>query len=174
MKNIIQYITEKYNDYRVKNLKVPYIVNQKNDYMVFKIPEIWSEDDFQIYLQDRYFDEMPGSEDNAEDFFGVNSNNIYDVVFNYDKYEKSLETNEKDIIDYDINYDNKISENDKFCYIRLDKFRYIINFDEFDLKDENIEDIHQTLIEIFKRCESNDKNEWPLEITLDEENIEYK
>jgi len=174
MKRITQYIIEKYNDYRVKNLDVPYIVNPKKDYIIFKIPEIWSEDNFQIYIQDIYLEQLPASENMSEDFFGKNSKNIYDVVFEYDKYEKSDETNEKDFIDFDTNYDSKIKEDDKFCYVKLTKLRYIIKFDEFDLKDESIEDIDQTLIDIFKRCESSVENEWPLEIVLDEKNIKYK
>ena len=80
MRSLQQFILEKYNDYRVKNLEVPYIVNPKNDYIIFKIPEIWSEDDFLIYLQDRYLNDMPGGEDYAEDFFGKNTDNIFDYV----------------------------------------------------------------------------------------------
>ena len=81
MKSLQQFILEEYNDYRVKNLEVPYIVNPKNDYIVFKTPEVWSEDDFQIYLQDMYLNDMPGGEDHTEDFFGTNADNIFDVVF---------------------------------------------------------------------------------------------
>lgn len=174
MKSFQQFILEEYNDYRVKNLEVPYIVNPDKDYIVFKIPEIWSEDDFQIYIQDMYLDKMPGGEDYTEDFFGSNAENIFDVVFEYDKYEKSEETDEKDFVDYDTNYDNKIKDDAKFVYVKLEKLRYIIKFDEFDLKDESIDDINQTLIEIFKRCESSKENEWPLEIILDEKNLKYK
>ena len=98
MKTLKEFILEEYNDYRVKNLEVPYIVNPKNDYIVFKIPEVWSEDNFQIYIQDMYLNDMPGGEDHAEDFFGKNAENIFDVVFEYDKYEKSEENIEKDAI----------------------------------------------------------------------------
>ena len=174
MKTLKEFILEEYNDYRVKNLEVPYIVNPKNDYIIFKIPEVWSEDNFQIYIQDMYLNEMPGGEDHAEDFFGKNAENIFDVVFEYDKYEKSEENNEKDFVDFDTNYDNNIKDDAKFVYVKLEKLRYIIKFDEFDLKDESIEDINNTLIEIFKQCESSKENEWPLEIILDEKNVKYK
>ena len=174
MKSIIQFIKEEYNDYRVKNLEVPYIVNPKEDYIVFKVPEVWSEDDFQIYIQDMYLNDMPGGEDHCEDFFGANSENIFDVIFEYDKYEKSDDTDEENFVEYDTNYDSKIKDDAKFCYIKLEQLRYIIKFDEFDLKVESIEDIGKTLIEIFKHCESSKENEWPLEIVLDEKNIKYK
>ena len=174
MKSLQQFILEEYNDYRVKNLEVPYIVNPKNDYIIFKIPEAWSEDNFQIYLQDMYLNDMPGGEDYAEDFFGKNAENIFDVVFEYNKYEKSEDIDKDDYIDFDTNYDNKIKDDAKFVYVKLEKLRYIIKFDEFDLKDESIDDINKTLIEIFKQCESSKENEWPLEIILDEKNVKYK
>ena len=174
MKSLQQFILEEYNDYRVKNLEVPYIVNPKNDYIIFKIPEAWSEDNFQIYLQDMYLNDMPGGEDYAEDFFGKNAENIFDVVFEYNKYEKSEDIDKDDYIDFDTNYDNKIKDDAKFVYVKLEKLRYIIKFDEFDLKDESIDDINKTLIEIFKQCESSKENEWPLEIILDEKNVNYK
>jgi len=174
MKTLKEFILEEYNDYRVKNLEVPYIVNPKNDYIIFKIPEVWSEDNFQIYIQDMYLNEMPGGEDHAEDFFGKNAENIFDVVFEYDKYEKSEENDDDDFVDFDTNYDNNIKDDAKFVYVKLEKLRYIIKFDEFDLKDESIEDINKTLIEIFKQCESSKENEWPLEIILDEKNVKYK
>ena len=174
MKSIVRYIKEEYNDYRVKNLSVPYIVNPENDFIVFKVPEIWSEDDFQIYIQDLYLNELPGGEDHANEFFGKNSENIFDTVFEYEKYEKSEDTDEEDFIEYDNNYDSKVKDDAKFAYVKLEKLRYIIKFDEFDLKDESIEDIDKTLIEIFQQCESSTKNEWPIEIKLDDKNIEYK
>ena len=176
MKSLRQFILEEYNEYRVKNLEVPYNINIKNKgIIIFKVPEIYSEDDFQIYIQDLYLKDMPGDDSLASDFFGKNAENIFDVVFEYDKYEKSEEINEKDFIDFDTNYDdNKINKDSKFGYVKLTNFKYIIKFDEFDLKDESIENIHQTLIEIFKTCESSEQNKWPLDITLDEKNIKYK
>jgi len=173
MKSLQNYIFEKYNTYRVKNLEITYNVITKNDYIIFKVPDFYSEDDFQIYIQDMYFKDLPGSEDYSEDFFGKNSVKIFDVLFEYDKYEKS-DKEPNDYIDFDINYDNKISEDTKYNFISIKGLKYIIKFDEFDVKDENVEDIENTLIDIFKRCENSQENDWPLEIKLDEKNIKYK
>ena len=76
MKSLNQFILEKFETYRVKNLEVPFNVNSDNNYIIFKVPEVYSEDDFQIYLQDMYLKDLPGSEDNAQDFFSNNSENI--------------------------------------------------------------------------------------------------
>ena len=174
MKSLNQFILEKFETYRVKNLEVPFNVNSDNDYIIFKVPEVYSEDDFQIYLQDMYLKDLPGSEDNAKDFFKNNSENIFDVVFEYDKYEKSNEE-EKDFIDWDTNYDDKVnSDETKFAYVKVYGLKYIIKFDSFDIKEETEDKIHDTLVDIFKTCENTKEHDWPLQLTLDEKNIKYK
>ena len=95
-------------------------------------------------------------------------------TFEYDKYEKSNEE-EKDFIDWNTNYDDKVnSDEDKFAYVKIYGLRYIIKFDNFDLKEENEDQIHDTLVDIFKTCENTKEHDWPLQITLDEKNIKYK
>lgn len=173
MKSLRNFIFEEYETYRVKNLEVPFNVNIDNDYITFKMPEIYSEDDFQIYLQDMYLKDLPGSEDHAQDFFGDNSESIFDVVFEYDKYEKSNEE-EKDFIDWNTNYDSKVKSDDEFAYVKIFGLKYIIKFDNFDLKEENQDQIHDTLVDIFKTCENTKEHDWPLKLTLDEKNIKYQ
>lgn len=174
MKSLQRFICEEFDTYRVKNLEVPFNVVTKNDYIIFKVPEVYSEDDFQIYLQDMYLKDLPGSEDHAQDFFGNNSENIFDVVFEYDKYEKSSDS-EDDFIDWDTNYDDKVnSDEDNFAYVKVFGLRYIIKFENFDLKEESQDDIYDTLVKIFKTCENSKEHDWSLQIELDEKNIKYK
>ena len=174
MRSLQNFIFEEYNTYRVKNLEVPFNVNSDSDYITFKVPEVYSEDDFQIYLQDMYIKDLPGSEDHAQDFFANNAESIFDTLFEYDKYEKSNEE-EKDFIDWNSNYDDKVnSDEDKFAYVKIYGLRYIIKFDNFDLKEESEDQIHDTLVDIFKTCENTKEHDWPLQITLDEKNIKYK
>ena len=175
MKSLLKFILEEFETFKVKQLEVTYNVKYNdNDYIIFKVPEIYSEDDFQIYIQDLYLKELPGSEDYTEDFFGKNASNIYDVLFEYDKYEKSDEFKDEDFVDYDTNYDNKVNDDTEFTYVRLENLRYIIKFDEFELKEESLENIKEGIIKIFKRCNTSEENDWPLDIELDEENINYK
>lgn len=176
MKTLKNFILEELDTYRVNNLEIRYNVESEThkDYIIFKVPEVYSEDDFQIYLQDMYLNDLPGSEDYVNDFFGKNSSNVYDVLFEYEKYIKSEQSSEK-YIDFDQNYDDKVnSDNDKFAYIKLINLQYVIKFDSFDVNSENQDDIQNDLITIFKSCESNDNNKWPLDIKLDEKNIKYK
>lgn len=177
MKCLRKYLVEALDTYRVKDLVVPYKVesNTGKDHIIFKVPDIYSEDDFQIYLQDLYLKDLPGDESHIGDFFGKNTSNLFDVLFEYEKYVKSNQ-NPGHFIDFDNNYDDKVKDNKdvKFAYVKLIKLRYILKFDEFDVNSENEEDIKNDQITIFKNCESNDKNEWGLTIKLDEENIEYK
>lgn len=172
MKTLQQFILEEYEDFRVTGLEVPYKVG-KEDTISFEVPETYSEDDFQIYLQDMYLNELPGDSSNMDEFFGANGEKIYDTVFEYDKYEKSEDT-PKNYIEFDKSKDDKIKDDTKLVFVTLEGLKYIIKFDEFDLKEEETEDINNTLIEIFKRCESSETNEYPITITLDEKNIKYK
>lgn len=175
MKSLQKFILEEFETFRVKQLEVPYNVEYNdNDYIIFKVPATYSEDDFQIYIQDLYLKDLPGSEDHTEDFFGKNASNIYDVLFEYEKYEKSEESDSDNYIDFDENYDSKVDKDGDFAYVKLTNLKYIIKFDEFDLKEESFDDIKDGIIKIFKRCETSEENEWPLDIILDEENIKYK
>ena len=175
MKSLQKFILEEFNTFKVKQLEVPYNVKYNdNDFIIFKIPDIYSEDDFQIYIQDLYLKELPGSEDFANDFFGKNALNIYDVIFEYEKYEKSENTNSDDYIDFDENYDTKIDKDTEFAYVKLTNLKYIIKFDEFEIKEESLEDIKEGIIKIFEACETSEEHKWPLDIKLDKENIEYK
>ena len=172
MKSLKDYIFEEYEEYRITEVEIPYKVGKEN-IITFEVPETYSEDDFQIYIQDMYLTEFPGDDSNSEEFFGVNAEKIYDTLFEYDKYEKSDEK-PQDYIEFDKSKDSKVKDEDKLVFVSLEGLRYIIKFDEFDLKEENTTDIKDTVIEIFKRCESSETNKYPLQLTLDTENIKYK
>jgi len=172
MKTLQQFILEEYEDYRVTSLEVPYKIGNENR-VSFEVPETYSEDDFQIYLQDMYLTELPGDASNMEEFFGANAEKIYDTVFEYNKYEKS-EEQPQDYIEFDKSKDDKVKEDDKLVFVTVEGLRYIIKFDEFNLKEEESKDIKNTIIEIFKRCESSETNKYPIKISLDTENIKYK
>lgn len=172
MKTLQQFILEEYKDYKVTSLEVPYKIGKENR-ISFEVPETYSEDDFQIYLQDMYLTELPGDASNMEEFFGANAENIYDTIFEYDKYEKADEQ-PQDYIEFDKSKDDKVKEDDKLVFVTVEGLRYIIKFDEFNLKEEESEDIKNTIIEIFKRCESSETNKYPITISLDTKNIKYK
>lgn len=174
MKSLLQYITEELKTYRVTNLEVPFICMPDQEYIKFHVPETYSEDDFQIYLQDMYLNDLPASDDKMEEFFGKNANNIYDVLFEYETYEKGVEGG--DCVEWDNNLDNKHNpdnKNEEFIYIQIKGLKYIIKFDKFDMKIEYESEVKSTLEQIFTNCETNVNNKWPLELKLDMKNIKY-
>ena len=85
MKSLKTFIFEKLEAYQLIDLEVSYNVIPENnkDYIIFKVPEIYSEDDFLIYIQDKYLEDLPGSETNSKNIFGKNYSNIFDVLFEY-------------------------------------------------------------------------------------------
>ena len=172
MKSLKQYILEDYKTFRVTDLEIKYDCMPDQEYIKFNIPETYSEDDFQIYIQDMYFNDLPASDNNSEEYFGANADKIYDVLFEYDTYEKGVEAS--DCVDWDPNIDNKHNiDKEDFTYVQIKGLKYVIRFDEFDLKDENISDMQKTLIEIFKAVEAHN-DDFPLALKLDEKNIKYK
>lgn len=171
MKSLKTYILEDYKTFRVKDLEIKYDCMPDQEYIKFNIPETYSEDDFQIYIQDLYFNDLPASDKIAKDYFGANANNIYDVLFEYDTYEKGVEAS--DCVDWNPDIDNKHDrDKEDFTYVQIKGLKYVIKFDTFDLKDENSSDINKTLIDVFTAVEAHN-DDFPLALKLDEKNIKY-
>lgn len=171
MRTLVQYIKEDFNIYKLTDVEVQYLCQPKQEYIKFHLPETYSEDDFLVYIQDMYFTELPGDAQKAEKYFGTNASNIYDVLFEYDKYEKGVD--EGDCVEWDPNIDNKHNPNDeKFIYVQVLGLRYVIKFDNFELKANTITQIPETLADVFKAVEA-DNSKLPLQLQLDEKNIKY-
>lgn len=169
MKPLTKYIFEKYNTFVISDLEVKYDCMPDQEYIKFYIPESYSEDDFIIYIQDMYFDKMPAFEKHADEYFGKNAQYIYDVLFEYDTYEKGVEAG--DCVEWDSNIDNKHNpDKEDFTYIQVSGLKYVIKFDEFEVKDESTADINNALITIFTSVETD---KLPLELKLNEKNITY-
>jgi hypothetical protein len=176
MKSIKQFILESYDTFRVKDLTVKYKCYPEDEYIQFYVPETYSEDDFIIYLGDKYFNELPASDKFNEKYFGINKRNIYDVYFEYERYEKGVES-KGDFIDWDNDLDKNHDPNndtEKFTFVQVKGLNYVISFDSFDLKDEDSTNIDETLTTIFSAANANDNNKFPLNIQFDEKNIIYK
>lgn len=176
MKSLIQYIKEEFDEFKVKDLTVKFSC-EDGEFIRFHVPEVFSEDDLLLYLQDKYLKELPASEDRAEEFFGNNQEHIYDVYFTYDKYSKDKDDS-GDCVEWDtdVNKDHN-PDNEDFTYVRVYNLKYVIKFDEFNLLDANSNNITEVLYTIFSRCNSDPTtNKWPLKITLKDKynNIKYR
>lgn len=174
MKSIVQFINESFETFRIKDLKVKYICNPEQEYTQFYLPELYSEDDFIIYLGDMFFEKLPSSDKFNEKHFGKNAEKIYDVYFEYERYEKGVES-KGNFIDWDNNIDTRYNtDKDEFVFVQVQGLKFVICFDEFDLKDEDSTNIEETLNTIFSAANANENNKYPLNIKFDKKNIEYK
>lgn len=174
MKSLKNFITEQLEPTKLKNVKIVY--KAYNDRLAFTVPETYSENDFMIYLQDRFDDEMPSGEKYRDRFFGKNASNIDDAYFEYESFTKSTEESYSHNID--IEWDSKYDEskkNVKLAVIETRKLTFNILFDEFELMSSNNGDDADKLIEnICKASESSELNKYPFEIRYDSSNTEYE
>ena len=172
MKRLKNYIYEAIEQFRVHNLEVNYIVEPEE--IILQAPEVFQESDIQQYIDDMWLNELPSGKDNSEKFFGKNNSNITDAHFEYDTFEH-MDIEPKDYIEWDVKYaDNKNDNDVKLEYFRIQNLKYIITFDQFDLIDIEEDEVDERLKKVFRAAESNDENEYPIEIKFDEDNIKYR
>lgn len=169
MKTLLTYIIESgYKNYRLNNVKVIYDCPKD---LYIQVPNSFSEDNIQLYLDDRFLIDMPSGVNYVDEFFGTNADNIADVYFEYESC-KEIE-NKKPDIEFDSKYNNDESEDDNLIVYHITNLKYVIIFDRFDILNGNDDNVKDTLDSIFNRTVSNNINEYPFEITLDTKNIEY-
>lgn len=172
MKNLVLYIKEAYETYRLNNVKVKYDCAPKE--FIIEAPETFEESDLQTYMDDKLLGELPSNIKYAETFFGKNSDNIYDVYFEYDTYTRLSTKPYGDInLKWDPKYKQGSSEDITLNYYKITNLKYIIEFDRFDMENVTDDDVKDKLIDIFKSSESNNANKWPLEIKFNEDSLEF-
>ena len=172
MKSLKNYIYESVEEFRVNDLEVNYTVQPEE--IILQAPEVFQESDIQQYMDDMWINSLPSGQDNSEKFFGKNNSNITDAHFEYDTFEH-IDVEPKDYIKWDSKYDDKKTGDDvKLEYFKIKNLNYIITFDKFDLVDVKEDEIDEKLKDIFRASESNDANDYPIEIKFDEDNIKYR
>ena len=180
MKSLIQYILEEYNSYRCTDVHIEYdilnINNKRNktNELSFEVPSSYSEDDFQIYLQDLYLEKLPGNNKATQEKLGKNYDNIIDTNFEYREYTKSEEKPDT-YIEWQESYDNHINKDeDEFGYVTIIDLKYNMEFSEFDIDSESEFTIEDDIIQIFSTMNIQDDKELPFDLTLNEKNISYE
>lgn len=171
MKRLKEYINESYKEYRLNEVDATY--DCYPDVIYIEAPESYQESDIQQYMDDSWLNKMPSSQDYANNFFGKNDENIYDVYFKYDKFEHiTVSDNAKDIIKFNSRYASKQQmSNEKLDVFKITNLKFIIKFDRFDLTDVDENNVKNILIDIFKTTESNDINKYPLTIKFNEDEL---
>lgn len=173
MKSLTRYIKE---DTTSEAIRFEDVIATYNVYpytIVLQAPETYSESDIQIYMTDRFFNNMPTADKCVERLFGANKDNIYDVRFEYETFEHLVDKPHDMFIEWDSKYDENIPKDVILNYFKVNRLKYIIEFDKFDLTDTKIEDARQALVSIFKAAESNAYNIYDLEIKFNESKLKY-
>ena len=169
-----QFITEQLEPVTLKDVKITY--DAKKEYLTFSVPETYSENDFQIYIGDRFLDDLPSGPDKAGKFFGKNAEHIDDAYFEYESYSKTSEESYSG--DIDIEWDSKYDESkkdSKLSIYKLKRMTYSILFDEFEIMSNNRGDDTDALVEkICKATESSELNEYPIDIVFNKKKTEYE
>ena len=158
--------------YRLNEVTATYFVQP--DEIILQAPETYDESDIQIYIGDRWLNELPSGKDYAKELFGINGDSISDAYFEYDTFEH-IDVEPKDYIEWDSKYDSKSSNDDiKLEYFKLKNIKYIIVFDRFDLTEVDDDTAEDKLVDIFTAAESNNENEYPIEIKFDKDSLKYR
>ena len=174
MKPLKTFIVEQLEPTKIENVKITYAAVKER--LAFTVPETYSENDFMIYLQDRFEDDMPTGEKYRDRFFGKNAANIDDAYFEYESFTKSTEDSYSH--DIDVEWDSKYDESKKdtkLAVIEARKLTFNILFNEFELMSNNNGDDADALIEnVCKASESSELNKYPFEIKYDSSKTEYE
>ena len=59
----------------------------KPEVLYIEAPDHWNESDLQTYMNDMWLNKLPSGQDYSEKLFGPNFESIYDIYFEYNKYE---------------------------------------------------------------------------------------
>lgn len=167
MKNLQQYICEALDSVILRDLTVKY---DCPDEVFVQVPEKMSESDIQIYLDDTLLEKLPAEAN--QDAFGKNAKEITDVYFEYEKMEAANGTSQKADVLWDDHY-NPAMNGVNMQVIRISGLKYIIVFDKFELNDVEDNEVKETIYNLFNGLIEDDKD-IPFDISLNEDNIEWK
>jgi len=168
MKTLSNYIIEKFETYRLGDLRVIFSVND-GDEITFEVPQRYGEDDFMIYLGDTLGKQFPCGEDSTASLSKI-SDDLLVADFLYEKYERTDEKPSGDIIEFDKKYDTSIDEDEAMTYVTISGMTYDMQFDKVDIDVESQDKIEETLDDIINMSVEtfNNENTYGFEISLAE------
>lgn len=166
MRNLSQYINEALEkSIIIKDLRIP-IDFPENVFL--QTPSNYGESDIMIYMDDTLLPKLPAETEKKT--LGKNAKQLDDVYFEYDKLEPSMGKEQKADIEWDSHYDQNADE--KLNIVRVTNLKYVMHFNQFELSNIENDDVKQTIFTFFDNSIKN--IDFPLELTLNIDNIEYK
>lgn len=175
MKSLTQYLFEaSSSDITLSELKA---IWNATFVVAFQIPNDYSDDEFTQYLSDMLLEDMPTGGNYAKKFFGVNSDNIIDVVFQYTK-SKDQENIPNDsrikLIEFDNSKDDNFSgDNSDLQWRIIDDLQLVATFDDFIVNHTSSENLEQDLYQIFKVTNSSSINKYPIDLEIKDDGLEF-
>lgn len=177
MKSLVQFLLESENQIiMVNDLKATWeISDSKGNDVTIRVPQDYSDDDIQQYVNDLLLESMPSDDDLAKEYFGANADDIVDANIEYDE---AKQTDDKDVtIDFDSSLDDKYKGNeDDFKSIKLVGLRLVVMFDKLDVMNTSEDTLSEDLLELFKRTESSDNVKYmngKIMLKIEEKDLEF-
>lgn len=172
MKSLVTYIQESYSKTTLSSLEVTF--NVLPEELVLQVPDSYSESNVQIYMSDRFIEQLPASNKKYEKLFGNNINSITDVFFEYDKYDVIKDDGNCNV-EWDPKYDSNVN-NEELQYVKITGLRYRISFEKFELQKDSDDSTEEIIDKIFEAMDSNTYNKYPIEIKYNKDltEIEYE
>ena len=172
MKSLKKYITEAIEDIiRLNDVTVTYEIDPKD--VLISAPGLYQEQDVAAYLDSWLLEQMPTSVKLSKKFFGVNSDNITDAYFEYDKFEHLNKQIPRVNIEFDERYDVKGIKDFTLDTFKVSNLRFIVHFDRFDVSD-TVQDVQATLEGVFGATVSNNINRYPVKLYLTKNSITFE
>lgn len=168
--SILEVASDNSNETIINDLEVTYTT--KSGSLYIQVPENYTEDNIQLYLDNISSTDMPGNDEDGPELFGQeNYEQLIDVYFSYDRLTIPEDATIKPDVEWDKRYDNKQDPNAKLTLYSIDNIQYILRFEKFivDTMNKNLDNI---LKDLFKNSESNSIHPWLFEIHV--ENINYR
>lgn len=144
---------------------------------VLSIPEDYTDDDLNQYLQDVYMEYMPCDEDLSKKLFGSNADHIIDARFEYDSKEKVNDNSKHVTLEYDKSKDNadKGTDDNITKYV-LKNLRLAVDWEYFDVANTSDDGLQDDIWEIFRRTQSSNNVKYMngnIKLTMTEKNLVY-
>lgn len=169
---IAEHLSEAIEDIiRLNDVTVTYEIDPKDVFI--SAPALYQEQDVAAYLDSWLLEQMPTSVKLAHKFFGVNSDNITDAYFEYDKFEHLNKQMPRVNIEFDERYDVKGIKDFTLDTFKVSNLRFIVHFDRFDISG-NTEDIQDNLETVFGATVSNNINRYPVKLYLTKNSITFE
>lgn len=174
LKNYIKRITEasEPEDPSITTLTDLVVVYNAESPILIELPEGYSENDMQIYMDDKYLDDMPANYEKIEKLIGVAKDEISDSYFQYDKFSEYLGPNIPEL-KWDPHYDTTVDNDARLVKYQITGLKYIMTIAEFKMVDVDASNVKKQFDEIMALTDWGEINKYPIKINYNAKETTY-